>query len=774
MFVDIISDCGPTVLTHILTKYNLIDCKVKKQQNDGEAEEPSPVDVAKPSKTNKKNQKGGEVKGTTRYFDDNKDLLSLINALRESDEMMKNVNKCHGYIIQRSELKPSATEGAEPEEFLYNIEYHPFLFDQYSSFKYKEFESFDSSVDEFYSTLVGQKIDMKAFNQECDALKKLSNVKKDHEKRLDDLSKLQKLNRHRAELITRNQDLVNSIIMTIRGAVANQMSWADINDFVKSAQAQKDNVASVIKHLKLEINHISLLLKDPYAENGGDEELADDDDDDENRLLPMVVDVDLGLSAYANATRYYDQKRLAAQKENRTIESSTKALKNAEKRTMETLKEVRTISNISKARKVFWFEKFYWFISSENYLVIGGRDQQQNELIVKRYLRSNDIYVHADIQGASSIVIRNHNIIGDDGKISPPPPKTLLEAGAMAISYSVAWDAKVTTSAYWVRADQVSKTAPTGEYLGTGSFMIRGKKNFLPPCHLILGLSIMFKLEDDSVARHLGERAVRTFDNAAVQELPEIEEQVENEPEGIPLDGPDESDDSADNENGEVQFPDTQIRIGSTAKVGFATQVSSEMGSIITANNDSDDESGAIIHAAAQQMPRKNRVIQKQREKSGSKKKQKKANQKAEQPKTEDTELNAQKSQQNTCKRGQKSKLKKIKEKYKDQDEEEKLMRMEILKSAGTKKAQESKDDETEDTSKVSEEDKERILEEKRLALERKQAENAALEQDDDDGVADSAENELLNTLTGCPVEEDELLFALAVVAPYNTLHNYK
>lgn len=35
---------------------------------------------------------------------------------------------------------------------------------------------------------------------------------------------------------------------------------------------------------------------------------------------------------------------------------------------------------------VFRFEKFYWFISSENYLVIGGRDQQQNELVVKKYL----------------------------------------------------------------------------------------------------------------------------------------------------------------------------------------------------------------------------------------------------------------------------------------------------------------------------------------------------------------------------------------------------
>ena len=28
-------------------------------------------------------------------------------------------------------------------------------------------------------------------------------------------------------------------------------------------------------------------------------------------------------------------------------------------------------------RKPFWFEKFFWFISSENYLVLSGRDAQQ-------------------------------------------------------------------------------------------------------------------------------------------------------------------------------------------------------------------------------------------------------------------------------------------------------------------------------------------------------------------------------------------------------------
>ena len=62
------------------------------------------------------------------------------------------------------------------------------------------------------------------------------------------------------------------------------------------------------------------------------------------------------------------------------------ALKSAERKTKETLKEVETTTRIKKARKTYWFEKFLWFISSENFLVIGGRDQQQNELVVKRYL----------------------------------------------------------------------------------------------------------------------------------------------------------------------------------------------------------------------------------------------------------------------------------------------------------------------------------------------------------------------------------------------------
>lgn len=67
-------------------------------------------------------------------------------------------------------------------------------------------------------------------------------------------------------------------------------------------------------------------------------------------------------------SRYFDQKRQAAQKEQKTISASHKVVQLTARKTQQTLKEVAAITNINKARKVFWFEKFLWFISSENYL----------------------------------------------------------------------------------------------------------------------------------------------------------------------------------------------------------------------------------------------------------------------------------------------------------------------------------------------------------------------------------------------------------------------
>lgn len=310
--------------------------------------------------------------------------------------------------------------------------------------------------------------------------------------------------------------------------------------------------------------------------------------------------------------------------------------------------------------------------------------------------------------------------------------------------------------------------------------MIRGRKNFLPPCHLILGLSVMFKL---SIPRHATERCVRTFDDYSQKkyELEAESVQSENLKESThsneEVQEAENDSDSSDSDDGPSQFPDTHVKIGS-----LSTQVSVESTSIdrqvsqssigIAGIEEEDEEEGAIIHAAPQQMPRKNRVIQKAKGKHNDGKK------KQQLQKQEKTERNVEATNEKQksgsgLKRGQKSKLKKIKEKYKDQDEEEKLMRMEILKSAGNKKQEAPKEIEQPEPVKPQ---RNPNSGEKKEHQPKSQTETAteldAAEEDDTQG--DGNDTDMLNSLTGLPVDEDELLFALPVVAPYNALHNYK
>uniref|UniRef100_A0A8C2T681 Ribosome quality control complex subunit NEMF n=1 Tax=Coturnix japonica TaxID=93934 RepID=A0A8C2T681_COTJA len=510
----------------------------------------------------------GSVK-VDQHMESKENIEKVLSALEKAEEYMALTEDFSGkgYIIQKKEKKPSL-EPNKPAEDIYTYEeFHPFLFSQHSKCPYLEFDSFNKvQSDEFYSKLEGQKIDLKALQQEKQALKKLENVRRDHEQRLEALQQAQEVDKIKGELIEMNLEIVNRAIQVVRSALANQIDWTEIGAIVKEAQAQGDPVANAIKELKLQTNHITMLLRNPYVlseeeEEGEDADLEKEETEEPKgkkkknkskqlkkpqKNKPSLVDVDLSLSAYANAKKYYDHKRHAAKKTQKTVEAAEKAFKSAEKKTKQTLKEVQTVTTIQKARKVYWFEKFLWFISSENYLVIAGRDQQQNELIVKRYLKPGDIYVHADLHGATSCVIKNPT--GE-----PIPPRTLTEAGTMALCYSAAWDARVVTSAWWVSHNQVSKTAPTGEYLTTGSFMIRGKKNFLPPSYLMMGFSFLFKVDESCVWRHREERKVKVQDedletvSSSASEL--VAEEVEL------LEGVSEEDD----EESEVNYPDTTI-----------------------------------------------------------------------------------------------------------------------------------------------------------------------------------------------------------------------
>ncbi|KAI8380498.1 fibronectin-binding protein A N-terminus-domain-containing protein [Choanephora cucurbitarum] len=658
-------------------------------------------------------------------------LKALLESFNQGDDLIESTKNAvpQGYII----LLDNAPKSADNEEEQVEIydEFHPFLYKQFSDRKYKEFETFDKAVDEFFSAIESQKLELKSRRQEEAALKKLDAVRKEQESRVQALLSQQITNVRKAELIELNLQMVDAAITIIRNAVASQMDWQDLNDLVKEEKRRENPIALIIDKLKLETSQITLMLSsDPEFLNEYDSE---DEEESEQQPQSVKIDVDINLTAFANARKYYEQKKVTATKHEKTIEASSKALKSAERKIRQDLKETKVTATINKIRKPFWFEKFLWFISTDGHLIIAGRDMQQNEMLVKRYLLKDDVYVHADLNGAASVIVKNK----PNANGQPIPPSTLYQAGIMSVCQSRAWDAKMVTSAYWVYPDQVSKSAPTGEYLTTGSFMIRGKKNFLPPVQLVYGFGYLFKLDESSIGNHVKGR-LNEEEEEQEQENEEDEKKKENEkteqensatsavltektpqPEGTsekeqeqqhhaPSNGSgssdsksvtsqsnDDRDDSSsssdEDEDDDGAFPDTQLQ---SLPVETAENASADKYNLDEYGHDSDDQLSSpangtqtstkkFITAKERRLMKKNNLteITDEIKQAQEKQKQKQKQQLKQQQQQQQNKNKAQNVPAPSSTRGRKGKAKKIKDKYADQDEEERQLRMELLGS---------------------------------------------------------------------------------------------
>jgi predicted ribosome quality control (RQC) complex YloA/Tae2 family protein len=203
-----------------------------------------------------------------------------------------------------------------------------------------------------------------------------------------------------------------------------------------------------------------------------------EDDEAEASSAAVAVNISLDKTAQANARDLFQGMKVAKKKRSKTEEAAAKVIDLAEKQSAQDLAKQTVKRQLKSVRKPYWcvsaqpslfarpcdsrsnrngfrFEKFYWFITSENYLVLAGRDAQQNEQLVKRYLRPGDAYIHADIHGASSCILLNKDPKG----LAPLSPIALHEAGCMTVCRSAAWTSKVQVSAWWVNADQVLRAA---------------------------------------------------------------------------------------------------------------------------------------------------------------------------------------------------------------------------------------------------------------------------------------------------------------------------
>jgi hypothetical protein len=122
-----------------------------------------------------------------------------------------------------------------------------------------------------------------------------------------------------------------------------------------------------------------------------------------------------------------------------------------------------------------------------------------NEQLVRRRLENNDMFLHADVQGAPYTIIKNENIDiknldnseSDDTSTNDEFSEADLEEAAyIAGCYSKAWKSGVgSINVYSVSPSQISFSAPSGEYLPKGGIIVSGKrKYFNVPMQLFVGV----------------------------------------------------------------------------------------------------------------------------------------------------------------------------------------------------------------------------------------------------------------------------------------------
>ena len=357
--------------------------------------------------------------------------------------------------LKNESIKPQIVKSDSKEDVI------PLDLMKYDSFEKTYYNTFNEACDEFYSKKVNtdiKQIKENAWNKKVGKFEKRLKLQQET---LDNFEKTIADSTFKGEVIYSNYTTIENIINVVNTARDKSYSFKEIGKTLKKAKKDGMEEAQIYESI------------DPLG------------------VLTLNIDgttlnIDPKLTIPENAENYYEKSKKAKRK--------TKGALIAIENTKKQLEEIKSkkdsaMENISVPKKrvkknLKWYEKLRWFVSSDDVLVVGGRDANSNESVVKKYLEPNDIYLHADIHGATSTAIKlNGHKLNDN---------LLKESGEFAASFSSAWSKGFTSQdVFWVHPDQVSKTPEAGEFLAKGSFVIRGHRNYIRGARLKLAVGIV-------------------------------------------------------------------------------------------------------------------------------------------------------------------------------------------------------------------------------------------------------------------------------------------
>ncbi|NHN48671.1 fibronectin-binding domain-containing protein [Halostella sp. JP-L12] len=359
------------------------------------------------------------------------------------------------------------------------VDVTPFPLSEHEDLESESYDTFNAALDEYFHELDRSDDEDDAVTDDspdfAGEIEKKERIIEQQEQAIEGFERQAEQERERAELLYERYELVDDVLSTIQDARERDTPWDEIEERFEEGAERGIEAAEAVVGVNGDEGTVTV------------------------RLDGTDVELDASEGVEHNADRLYTEaKRVEEKKEGAlaAIEDTREELEEVKERKRQweedgpesgndddedgETEDVDWLSrpSIPVRRSEQWFERFRWFYTSDDFLVIGGRDADQNEELVKKYLEPGDLFFHAQAHGGPVTVLKATDP-SEAAKDVDIPQRSKEEAAQFAVSYSSVWkDGRFAGDAYMVTPDQVSKTPESGEFLEKGGFAIRGDRTY--------------------------------------------------------------------------------------------------------------------------------------------------------------------------------------------------------------------------------------------------------------------------------------------------------